>query len=531
MQHALTSFRCRRRLRWEYPWETVALVLLLTAIAFLVRIVNLTSIPTGLHGDEAIVGLEGQRVLREVFIDPYSPSALGQPTAPFYLAALTVWIWDNTVLAVRMSAVIFGTLAIPALFIVVRRSFGIPTALLSAVFLAVMGWHIHFSRIAFPLPAWPLWIMLTAGVLAHAARARSPGWWAAAGVMSALGSYVYNAHTLALLILGLLAAACIFRQSRGEPGVMIRNAVAFGGAALVALTPMLWFILNNFQMYWNSINRHSVRDTAEWQELSGPIAHAGYVIEEYFRYWSELSFSPRVNYVDATGITEIVPVLLLLVALAGMIVALVRFREPLVWLGALIVVLMPFATVLTEQGEMRRTLIIAPFLAMFSAIGIVEAIRLLRDRFSLVIAWSGIVVVAVVMLIGVTSDLRNYFVEHAESPTQHWVFAEDFYEASLFIQGLPDERYVYFMSERWSFDYEPRQFLAPEAKGEDRSDEFGAFRLDVDPTRGDPVFVLVGDYRPALDVLEQEYPGGEVVTGPGESDPAFIAYILPDEVN
>jgi hypothetical protein len=515
---------------WHANWEIAAVVLLLTLTALLLRVFDLTSIPTGLHGDEAIVGMEGQRVLREGLIDPYSPSARGQPTGPFYLAALTVWIWDATVFAVRISAVIFGTLAIPALYLVVRRSFSAPIGFLSAGFLAVMGWHIHFSRIAFPLPAWPLWIILTSGVLVQAVRSGDWRWWAGAGAMSGAGIYVYNAHTLTLLVLCAFAAAVLLRLflTGSSMRATLWRSAAFVGGLLVAVTPMIWFVINNWDLYWNSIDRHSVRDTAAWQELDNPLAKAGFLIEQYGRYWWELSISPSVDYVDASGITPVVPVVLLAGSLAGMIAALWRRREPLVWLGAMIVLLMPIATVLTEQGEMRRTLIIAPFLAMFAAIGIVELISWVRERGSFLLNGTTVAVIAVVVSVTVTVDLRSYFVDHGESPTQRWVFAESFYDASMYMQGLPDDTYVYFMANRWSIDYEPRRFLAPDIRGEDRSDEFGRFGFDIDESLGSPVFILVGEYRPALEALQGTYPGGEVVTGSIDGRPTFIAYHLPE---
>ena len=507
-------------------WETAALVVLITAVAFLVRVVELTSVPTGLHGDEAIVGMEGQRVLREIVIDPYSPSALGQPSGPFYLAALTVWLWDNTVFAVRISAVIFGTLAIPALFDVVRRSLGIPVALLSATFLAVLGWHIHFSRIAFPLPAWPLWVILTVGVIAQAARAGTRAWWAAAGLMSGAGIYVYNAHPLTLAILCSFVALYLASRWRLQGSEVLRHGAAFFGAMLASLLPMLWFVLNNSEMYVNSITRHSVRDTDEWRALEGPIAQAGYVLEKYGRFWWELSISPNVDYVDATGITPVAPVLILAIALSGMVAALLRYREPVVWIGAMLVVLMPLATVLTEQGEMRRTLVIAPFLAVFASVGVIETIRLARNRLTARLGWIVVALLAIIVSIGVITDLRNYFVVHAESPEQRWVFAEEFHDAVMFMAESPGDSYFYFMSNRWSVDYEPRQFLGPDVRGEDRSDEFGRFGLDVDPERGRPVFVLVGEYRPVLEALQREYPDGEVITGWRDGAPTFIAYRL-----
>lgn len=522
-----------KRVRYlrDNNWDVAAIVLLLIIVGLLLRVVSLTSIPTGLHGDEAIVGMEGQRILREIRIDPYSPSALGQPTAPFYLAALTVWIWDNTVFAVRVSAVIFGTLAIPALYLVVCRSLGGSVALLSTGFLMTMGWHIHYSRIAFPLPAWPLWIILTAGVLVQAVRAGSWRWWAAAGAMSGLGIYVYNAHTLALLILGLFAVIMLVRQWKIDRDLhlAIQNTAAFGLAVLASTLPMLWFIFNNWGMYWNSIDRHSVRDTTEWQELSGPVSQVGYLIEQYGWFWIRLSISPVIDYVDATGITVVVPISLLLLSIGGMALALWRRPGAIVWLGAMIVILMPVATVLTEQGEMRRTLIIAPFLAMFAAIGIGELISIVRQRYSPALVIATVAGLALFVVASVTFDLRNYFIVHGESSTQHWVFAEPFYDASMYMQQLPGDSYVYFMANRWSIDYEPRQFLAPEVVGEDRSDEFGRFGLDVDESLGKPVFVLVGDYRPVLDALQNTYPGGDVFTGSINGRPTFIAYHLPDE--
>ncbi len=516
---------------WNQNWDIAAFVVLLTLVGLLLRLINLTSIPTGLHGDEAIVGMEGQRILREILIDPYSPSALGQPTAPFYLAALTVWIWDNTVFAVRISAVIFGTLAIPALYLVVRRSLGVPNALLASGFLMVMGWHIHYSRIAFPLPAWPLWTILTAGVLLQAVRSGTWYWWAAAGAMSGAGIYVYNAHTLGLVVLGAFAALMLGRQWVADNDLrrLAGSAAAFAGAVLASLLPMLWFIVNNWELYWNSIDRHSVRDTAEWKELGGPVGQLGYLIEQYGRFWVELSWSPSIDYVDATGITSVVPTGLLLLSLAGMGVALWRRREPIVWLGAMIVILMPLTTVLTEQGEMRRTLIIAPFLCMFAALGIVELLAIVRQRFSPILMTATVAALGLVIVSTVTVDLRNYFMVHGESETQHWVFAEEFYDASMYLQQLPDDHYVYFMAHRWSIDYEPRRFLAPDINGEDRSDEFGSFGLDVDEALGPPVFVLVGDYRPVLDALQETYPGGEVVTGSIDGRPTFIAYHLPEQ--
>ena len=74
-------------------WELLALFLL-TAVAAFLRIYRLEQIPAGFHGDEAWSGIEGLRILQEGWIGPYSTSAMGQATGPFYLTALLLWLFD-----------------------------------------------------------------------------------------------------------------------------------------------------------------------------------------------------------------------------------------------------------------------------------------------------------------------------------------------------------------------------------------------------------------------------------------------------
>src|SRR2546423_235297 len=53
-------------------WEVV-LLLALAAVAAFVRLHHLSTFPNGLHGDEAVAGLEGRRILNQGWIGVYSP--------------------------------------------------------------------------------------------------------------------------------------------------------------------------------------------------------------------------------------------------------------------------------------------------------------------------------------------------------------------------------------------------------------------------------------------------------------------------
>ena len=93
---------------------------------------------------------------------------------------------------------------------------------------------------------------------------------------------------------------------------------------------------------------------------------------------------------------------------------------------------------------------------------------------------------------------------------------------------LPIDTRVYFLSERWTFNFEVRQFLAPNAQGEDRSREFGNFDLGFVPARGRPVFICLGEYGKEIIALRDRYPNGKIVVGPplyyNSDHPAFYAF-------
>src|SRR3972149_1711979 len=62
-------------------------VALVTALATIVRVTELTEIPPGLHGDEGLAGMDAARILREGWVGVYLPSALGTPSGTFYWVA------------------------------------------------------------------------------------------------------------------------------------------------------------------------------------------------------------------------------------------------------------------------------------------------------------------------------------------------------------------------------------------------------------------------------------------------------------
>jgi 4-amino-4-deoxy-L-arabinose transferase-like glycosyltransferase len=502
---------------------TIALAVVV-GVALLVRVVWLATLPTGVHGDEGATGIEAQHILRDGWIGPYSPLALGRPTGPMYLTAPVVALLGNTVVSIRLVPALAGTLTVLALFFMLRRTVGIAGALAGAGVLAVMNWHIHLSRVGFNLADWGLFVVLAAWTLVEAVQRREWRWWAVAGALAGLGVYMYQAHWLLLGVLGLFLLT-VFRDLRWrhDPVSLSLRIGVMGAALLIVALPMVLWAADPTNGYFNSFNLVSAFTKPEWLSLTSPVARAAYLAMRYFSFWDRMCCHSSVDGVDGSGDAPVVPALMLALGVVGMVLGLVQRRSPLIVLSALVVVLMPLGAVVTIDGPARRSFAVAPFLALFVGIAAVELSALARRRGRMITWVTHGALAGLLLAIGV-QNLDAYFVRFADSANDRWVFAADATDAALYMATLPADRHVYFLSDRWLVTYESVRFLAQNVASEDRSTEFGHYDLSVGGGTGVPVFILLGRYQASLPELQTLYPGGVTTAGGSPSNPSFIAY-------
>ena len=552
---------------WNPPrsliWDLAA-ILVIGLVAVLLRAVNLSDIPPGMHGDEAAVGLEARRILDTGWIGVYSPVAAGTPTGHYYLAAVVFALVDDPIIAVRLLTAIGGTIAVIGLYVLMRRNLGFGSAIVGSVLLAFSAWHIQFSRVGFITGMWPTVVILGMIALMEAIRSRSWIWWAIAGALLSTGIYIYNGHGPFMLVLGLLigwylfgwmavASAASFALVYLAPspatvvlvalGIVLLalngrwldrqrlvNAGAFALSSLVVAYGMINFARTNSDEYFGRGRSLAYYNTEEWRTQSGLLQRAELVIDRYWLFWNRLTFDPIPSGVDISGITPVVPRLLLAICLAGAVIALVRRPVPLVVFSAVIVALTPLSAVMTDMA-VRRALVIMPFLALLGGVGAIELFRAAFARRK----WLGIGVGLALLALMAKSSYDNYtdfFDATVASGSAQHTFAVDLRETSYFLDSLPDDAYVYFFSERWVLDYDIIALLAPDIVGENRLPKWGGSGgYEIDRSRGTPVFVLMGNDVDRLGEIQRLYPGGEVVQGsilgPPRNGPAYVAYFPP----
>jgi 4-amino-4-deoxy-L-arabinose transferase-like glycosyltransferase len=137
----------RAALSREYRPE-IGSVLIMTAVAFALRIYHLESVPPMVHGDEGIVGLMALRIL-----DGQRPPLLAVDAAwpqaylYTYLVALSMKLFGADVFGLRVLGVVFGTLGVPIIYALGRVGWGPLAGAIAAWLFVVSHLQNHYSRL------------------------------------------------------------------------------------------------------------------------------------------------------------------------------------------------------------------------------------------------------------------------------------------------------------------------------------------------------------------------------------------------
>ncbi len=516
------------------------LIVLGAAVA---RFWNLEHLPDGFHGDEAWTGLDARRILREGWIGPYVPSALGQPSGLLYfVAGLFLWLPDE-VATVRLGIAVIGLLGIVFTYLVAREYEGSVVAACAAALLAASLWHLHGSRIGMMFISCPTFLMAGLWAQAVALRRRTHPCSLLAGFVAGLGIYSYNAYPTALPLYAIpfahAWAATPIAPERRRLGL---HARIFLLAALATVAPMIEFAARDPAFFFRHHQQVSVYASPAWIEADLPARVA--ILAARARFWFEGiflqgRFDPGDGFGSA-GIALVDPVTGCLAAV-GLVLAALRWRRP----GSMLMlaagpVLALGALLTAGPGAFRRTIAFAPFIAMLAATALHEVYRAgtrwseQAGRRTPRVAATALVTALVVAAAAI--NLRTYFGPFVNDRQLRWVYARELHRASEYLAGVPAGMRVYFFSERWSCNYETRRYLAPGIDCVDRSRRFGNLKsrsglLDFSAPSGKPALLfLMGEHLRQLDILARRYPDAKRETGELNGEIIYAAVYLPEGV-
>ncbi|HEX6387751.1 MAG TPA: glycosyltransferase family 39 protein [Anaerolineae bacterium] len=118
---------------------------------------QLDAVPPGWRDDELINSLIiSQKVLNGQWAI-YYPDASGHEALYHALNAVMLGLFGPNIIGIRLLSAILGTLTVPLTYVLARRLFGIPVALVAATALSLSFWSLMYSRIGLRHISLPLW--------------------------------------------------------------------------------------------------------------------------------------------------------------------------------------------------------------------------------------------------------------------------------------------------------------------------------------------------------------------------------------
>jgi len=356
-----------RRRRWVAT-GVVALVLLITAGAAVVRFADLTHQPGGLYPDEAAEGVTAQRILA----DPtgYHPLFVsedaGREPLYAYLATAAFAVASDTTVTLRGVSAFLGVLGVLALGLALRR-FGLGAALVGMAWSAGSLWLISVSRDGFRNILVPLaGALILAALIAWSDRpsARRA---ALAGAAIGAGLWTYQPLKFAPVLVAVWLWM-LRRSDRPAYDALVADVRWLVGGFLVVGGPMLAVALIEPGNYFGR--------GAETSLFNVGNTHTS-LVSHVLRTLGQFAFvgDPNPRH-DVAGM----PLLswpLVVLAVVGVVVAWQRRRDPpyrLVLLGIVIFLVPPLVATEGASPHFLRNLGLAPYVGALVGIGAVATV-------------------------------------------------------------------------------------------------------------------------------------------------------------
>lgn len=376
----------------------------LTVLAAILRYWDIKSLPPGYWFDEAHKSLVALQILRgerfPVYITDYQGIEAG------YSWVLAGWfqLFGASYLGTRQLAALMGTSTIPLTFWAMRNLYvAYPyrnrLGLISAGWLSVLLWHVHWSRLGQENITLPLFAIALLGAVAWAWQSQTRWAFIFAGAVLGLSQYTNPGAR----ILPLEALTVFLLLARGTWRERFMRGVIFLVAALIVYAPLGWFFFNTPQWFLNRITFVSTSARAH-----GLL----FILESLLKTLFSLNFQGDLmvrHNLSSRPALDLLASIWMALGLAAMWRGRDFGRAHLALLVALGVNLIPMVFSDGAPG-FGRTLGATPMLVVLPALGVVAVWEWSQTR-----AWVRLIIIVSVLL-SATANVYDYFVRYSQQP-------------------------------------------------------------------------------------------------------------------
>ena len=501
----------------------------LLLVGLVLRIYDLGDHPFPWSGDEASIGIEGERIISGEVTDFFESGWSGQPNWSFIPTTISLLILGKSIFAVRLVSALQGTLSILFLYLLARELFGRMVATLAAGFLVAFTYHLQFSRIGVNNIIDSLTVCFVLWLTLRAIRKGQIHDYCWAGLSGGLAFYTYVGSRLVFALAVFVLLYTVFCQ-RGYLRDQFIHIGIFFGSAIMAITPLAYYFIHHPDVFMTRMGQESIFlnhwlvNTSERTGTSIPTIIWKQFIDTVLVF---IAKPPVGNFFNSSE--PYLSVLGSIFFVFGMVYAVMKISEPrmvtvLVWFW--VVIFLGGVFTLSPPANTRLTMT-TPAVAIFLALGICQFLGILNLMKLLSHRWQTIFGFCLLALLGIQNVAYYFGIYRDQNYFQDATgeFAQEF-GLELKILG-PDFDYYLFGLPRIFAAFPTIVFLCPENGMFDITNE-SVYTLDLTLGKSN-IFVAIPENRSDLKLIESKYPGGtwEEVGRRYKNEVLYFAYILP----
>jgi 4-amino-4-deoxy-L-arabinose transferase-like glycosyltransferase len=499
----------------KYNRRALVWIIILTALAFVVRGLFTDRVPVFLTGDEGSAGINSAAFVRGALNNVFVAGWNGFPTFYFFLQSLSIRIFGQTTEALRLPSALAGALTVTTVYYAGASMFDRRVGLLSAIFLLTQHAHIHFSRIGLQNIWDGLWYTLFVWSAWYGWTKDKRAGFLLAGFIFGLSQYFYISGRSMALLFGLWLAIAFFmdrdRLKRYLPHLLVMAAVAF-----VTILPLGWFFVHHPFDYMAPFNRVSL--LGPWlrnESLATGIPAWQLVGKQIGLGFQAYTYTPlRAWYEPAAPLLQPFAASFFLL---GLLLLTLRGRDHRFILLALWAVVFGLVGGMSESTPAaQRYVAVIPACALVAGFGLGEIASLLEKLWPQGVRWLTALAVLACAVAGV-KELGFYFYEFTpkfitDQAHNNGVVAQRLAE---YLQRQPAETTVVFLGQpaMGYYSIPSLQYLAPDITGIDIFLPWGA--PENPPVEGSRLlFVFLPPQESQIVPVQSSFPGGNIIIEP-----------------
>ena len=400
--------------------EYIFLFLILILALFL-RSYNLSSNPPELFSDEIINYVSAKSVietgkdLHGRFIPYFTDRVELRPPIYGYSTYISSLILGENTLAIRAPAVIFGIITIFAVYLLAFQFFeDKKSALAAAFFMAIIPWHIHYSRPGWEPASFLPFLLLSTYFFLYGINKNKKHLVVISFGLFTLTIYTYQAAPLYSFLFLLSLFILNYKYFLGEKKLLLVCIMV----SLILVSPYLWTISNEHMMYARAKAISTFSTGLNFESIS-------IFIHNYISHFNPeflfISGDPNLRHGSGVGTIYWIMLPLILIGIIQLIISDIPRRHKI--FIAIWILIFPLGGSLTNDGvpHATRTLPGVPLLCILSGLGfggIYRFIKLKSEKELFVYSFTLIIII--LSLVSLLQFGRDYYIEYPKRSYAFW---------------------------------------------------------------------------------------------------------------